>query len=188
MNNIGTQTIETSRLFLRRFRYSDAEDVLNLWASKPEIQYLYSEPVYTTLDEVISLIDKFIRAYDNEHYYRWAIVDKNDKKCIGQIAYYLVDSKNHLAEIEYCLASEYQCRGYMTEAVKSILDFGFNKIGLHRVQISTKEINSASRRVIEKCGFQYEGMLRDFFFYDGKYVGRRYYSMLSNEYKTKTEV
>lgn len=184
MNNIGTQSIETNRLVLRKFEYSDAEDMLNLWASKPEIQHMYAEPVYTTIDEVNGLLDKFISAYNNEHCYRWAIIDKADKRCIGQIAYYLVDAKNHFAEIEYCLATEYQKRGYMTEAVRAILDFGFNKIGLHRVQISTKEINVPSKRVIEKCGFKYEGTLRDFFYYNGEYVGRLYYSMLKSEFET----
>lgn len=183
MNNIGTQNIETNRLLLRKFEYSDADDMLTLWASKPEIQHMYSEPVYTTLEAVNGLLDKFISAYKNEHCYRWAIIDKTDKRCIGQIAYYLVDAKNHFAEIEYCLATEYQKRGYMTEAVRAVLDFGFNKIGLHRVQISTKEINAPSKRVIEKCGFKFEGKLRDFFFYNGEYVGRLYYSMLKDEFE-----
>lgn len=185
MNNIGTKIIETSRLILRKFEYSDAEDVLYLWASKPEIQHMYSEPVYSTLEEVNCLLKKFISAYGNENCYRWAIIDKADKRCIGQIAYYLVDAKNHFAEIEYCLATEYQKRGYMTEAVKAVLEFGFNKIDLHRVQISTKEINAPSKRVIEKCGFKYEGTLRDYFFFDGEYVGRLYYSMLKDEFEAE---
>ena len=71
MNNIGTQNIETNRLLLRKFEYSDADDMLTLWASKPEIQHMYSEPVYTTLEAVNGLLDKFISAYKNEHCYRW---------------------------------------------------------------------------------------------------------------------
>lgn len=56
MNSLGTVTIDTERLLLRRFEYSDAKDMLELWVSKPEIQYPYSEPIYTTLEEVNNLL------------------------------------------------------------------------------------------------------------------------------------
>ena len=66
----------------------------------------------------------------------------------------------------------------MTEAVKALINFGFEKIGLHRIQISAKEMNAPSKRVIEKCGFVYEGTFRDYFFMDGQYVDRLYYSII----------
>lgn len=50
---------------------------------------------------VRKLLDKYISSYQNEEYFRWAIIDKESDECIGQIAYFLVDSKNHFAEIEY---------------------------------------------------------------------------------------
>lgn len=183
MNSLETKTINTERLTLRKFHYSDAEDMLCLWVSKPEIQHLYSEPTYNTIDEVNELLEKYIQNYDNSDYYRWAIVDNDSNRCIGQIAFYLVDTKNHFAEIEYCIATDYQNKGLMTEAVRAVIKFGFEKIGLHKIQISTKEINAPSKRVIEKCGFTYEGTLRDYFYYDGKYIDRLYYSMLFSEYK-----
>lgn len=183
MNSIGTKTINTERLTLRKFDFADAEDMLELWASKPEIQHMYSEPTYNTLDEVKGLLKKYIQNYDNSDYYRWAIVDNDSDRCIGQIAFYLVNLNNHFAEIEYCIATDYQNRGLMTEAVKAVIGFGFEKIGLHKIQISTKEINAPSKRVIEKCGFNYEGTLRDYFYYDGKYIDRLYYSMLFSEFE-----
>ena len=183
LNHIGTQTIETDRLILRQFKYSDDDAMLKYWIADEKIQSMYSEPVYTTKEEVKELLDKYISSYAKDDYYRWAIISKDNNECIGQIAFFLVDSKNHFAEIEYCVANEYQNRGYMTEAVNALLDFGFNKIGLHKVQISTKEINKQSQRVIEKSGFTYEGTLRDYFYYNGGYVGRRFYSMLESEYQ-----
>lgn len=183
MNHIGTITINTKRLILRKFDFADALDMLELWVSKPEIQHMYSEPTYNTIDEVNELLEKYIQNYDNNDYYRWAIVDNDSNRCIGQIAFYLVDTNNHFAEIEYCIASEYQNKGLMTEAVKAVIGFGFEIIGLHKIQISTKEINAPSKRVIEKSGFTYEGTLRDYFYYEGKYIDRLYYSMLFSEYE-----
>lgn len=182
LTHIGTQTIETERLILRRFEYSDDDAMLRYWIADEKIQFMYSEPVYSTKEEVDELLKKYIGSYENKDYYRWAIILKSSGECIGQIAYFLVDSKNHFAEIEYCIGSDFQCRGLATEATKAVIEYGFNKINLHKVQICTKTINKASKRVIEKCGFTYEGTLRDYFYMNGEYVGRLYFSMLRKEF------
>lgn len=183
LNHIGTQILETQRLILRPFTINDSVNVFNNWASDEQVQSLYSEPVYATLEETQVLLNKFIASYKNKDYYRWAVVLKESNMCIGQIAYFLVDDKNHFAEIEYCIGSEFQNNGYATEATKKIVEFGFEKINLHKVQICTKTINLKSKRVIEKCGFTYEGTLRDYFYYNNIYVGRLFFSILRSEYE-----
>lgn len=185
LTHIGTNTIETDRLILRRFRYTDDDAMLKYWIADEKIQSMYSEPVYTTKEAVKELLDKYIDSYEKPDYYRWAITEKDSDKCIGQIAYFLVDSKNHFAEIEYCIGSDFQCKGYATEATKAVIKYGFDKINLHKVQICTKTINKASKRVIEKCGFTYEGTLRDYFFFNGDYVGRLFFSILRSEYEAE---
>lgn len=178
----GTQSIETDRLILRKFKYEDNQDMLDYWVSDPKVQFLYSEPVYTTYNEVKKLLDIYISSYDNMDYYRWAIIEKDSGLCIGQIAFFLIDLKNHFGEIEYCIGSKFQKRGYGTEAIKGILDFGFNQINLHKVQVCHKENNLASKALIKKCNFTYEGTLRDYFCIDYEYIDRLYYSMLKKEY------
>lgn len=184
LTHIGTNRIETERLILRRFEYADDDSMLKNWIADENIQSLYSEPVYTTKDEVRELLDKYIGSYENDDYYRWAIIEKVTNECIGQIAYFLVDSKNHFAEIEYCIGAEFQCRGYATETTKAIIAYGFEEINLHKIQICTKTVNEPSKRVIEKCGFTYEGILRDYFYMNGSYTGRLYFSMLKSEYES----
>ncbi|UZT83107.1 GNAT family N-acetyltransferase [Caproicibacterium sp. BJN0003] len=185
LTNIGTMEIETERLILRRFRYTDDDDMLKYWISDPKIQSLYSEPVYRTKQEVKELLDKYIHSYEKNDFYRWAITLKKTDECIGQIAYFLVDNNNHFAEIEYCIGSLFQRKGFATEATKAVIQYGFDKINLHKVQICHKSINLPSRKVIEKCGFTYEGTLRDFFYQDGKYIDRLYYSILRDEFMSK---
>ncbi len=179
----GTQTIETERLILRRFEFSDADAVFRNWASDEKVQAMYSEPVYPTIEAVKGLLDKYIGSYEMEDNYRWAVIGKDAGECIGQIAYFLVDNKNHFAEIEYCIGASHQHMGYATEAARAVIAFGFDSIGLHKVQICTKTINAASKRVIEKCGLTYEGTLRDYFYMNGEYVGRMYFSILRSEYE-----
>ena len=183
LTHVGTNIIETERLILRKFEYTDDEAMLKNWVADEKIQSLYSEPVYSTKEAVKGLLDKYISSYNKEDYYRWAVIAKQSGECIGQIAYFLVDNKNHFAEIEYCIGSTYQCKGLATEATKAVIRYGFDKINLHKIQICTKTINKPSKRVIEKCGFTYEGTLRDYFYMNGEYVGRLYFSMLRNEFK-----
>lgn len=157
--------------------------MLQNWVADENIQSLYSEPVYQTKVEVRGLLEKYITGYQKADYYRWAVILKESGVCIGQIAFFLMDSKNNFAEIEYCIGSEFQRNGYATEATRSLLRFGFETVGLHKIQACHKSINMPSRRVIEKCGFIYEGTLRDYFYIDGAYVDRLYYSMLQEEYQ-----
>ena len=183
LTHVGTNTITTERLILRQFEYKDDESMLKNWVADEKIQSLYSEPVYSTKEAVRELLNKYIGSYDKSDYYRWAVVERKSGECIGQIAFFLVDSKNHFAEIEYCIGSEFQCNGYATEATKAIIAYGFNRISFHKIQICTKTINAPSKRVIEKCGFTYEGTLRDFFYMNGEYIGRLYFSMLKRKKK-----
>lgn len=182
LTHCGTQKLDTSRLILRPFEYSDNADMLTYWVSDPSIQSMYSEPIYTTAEEVHGLLEKYIESYANEDYYRWAIIEKESGICIGQIAIFLVNDKNHFCEIEYCLGSKFHRKGYATEAVNAILYFSFNHVCFHKVQVCHKQGNLASQGVIRKCGFTYEGTLRDFFFMEGRYVDRLYYSMLKAEF------
>lgn len=183
VNSVGTQTIETERLILRCFKYSDCKSMLEYWVADENIQSMYCEPVYTTEEQVNKLLSKYIKSYESNDYYRWAIILKENNQCIGQIAYFLVDTKNNFAEIEYCIGEKFQRRGLATEATKAVIDYGFSNIKLHKIQICHKSINISSKRVIEKCGFNYEGTLRDYFYINDQYVDRIYYSILENEYK-----
>lgn len=185
LTHIGTQEIETPRLLLRRFAYSDNAAMRRHWIADEQVQPMYGEPTYCTEEAVKTLLDKYIGSYENEDYYRWAIIDKESGECIGQIAFYLVDSKNRFGEIEYCIGRAFQRKGRMTEAAKAVIDYGFTRIHFHKIQISAKTINQPSRRVIEKCGFVCEGTLRDYFYLDGEYVGRTYYSLLESEYRAE---
>lgn len=96
--------------------------MLDYWVNDPNIQFLYFKPIYTTYEEVKKLLDEYISSYNDNDYYRWVIIEKDSNLCIGHIAFFLIDIDNHFAEIEYCVGSKFQRRGYVTEATKSMLD------------------------------------------------------------------
>ena len=104
--------------------------MLKYWVADEKIQSLYSEPVYSAKEEVRELLDKYISSYEKNDYYRWAVIEKTTGECIEQIAYFLVDNKNYFAEIEYCIGSDFQCKGFATEATKAVIAYGFDRMNL----------------------------------------------------------
>jgi len=183
ITNIGTQTIETERLILRRFEYSDIDSALRNWIGDEKTQWDYGEPCYSTAEEVRELFDtKYIVSYSKPDYYRWAVIERDTLECIGQIAFFTLDSNNNHGEIEYVIGPAFQGRGYATEITKAVIGFGFDKINLHRIEIDCRTENTASQRVIEKCGLTFEGIFRDFFWRKDHYEGRKVYSILKKDW------
>ena len=91
LTHVGTETIETERLILRRFEYSDIDSMLRNWIADEQTQWDYGEPFYPAADDVRNLFDtKYIISYSKDDYYRWAVIEKASGECIGQIAFYKV--------------------------------------------------------------------------------------------------
>ncbi len=183
VTHIGTQKIETERLILRRFDYADIDSMLRNWIADEKTQWGYGEPYYLTPEAVRELFDtKYIASYSRDDYYRWAVIEKESKECIGQIAYFKVDTDNQHGEIEYVIGPSFQGKGYATEMTRAVIAYGFEKINFNRVEIDCRTENEASRRVIEKCGLTCEGVFRDFFWRKDHFEGRRVFSILKQEY------
>ncbi len=188
VNHTGTQTINTERLILRRFEYSDIDSMLRNWIADKKTQWDYGEPCYPTTEAVRELFDtKYIVSYSRNDYYRWAIVEKGSGECIGQIAYFIMDTDNQHGEIEYVIGPAFQGKGYATEATKAVIAYGFEKINLHRIEIDCRTENEASRSVIEKCGLTYEGVFRDFFWRKDHFEGRRVFSILKQDFEKNSD-
>ena len=184
LTHLGTKTIETERLILRRFEYSDIDSMLRNWIADEQTQWDYGEPSYETPEAVRELFDKkYVVSYSRDDYYRWAVIEKKSKECIGQIAYFSVDTENQHGEIEYVIGPAFQGKGYATEMTKAVIAFGFDKIDFNRIEIDCRTENEASRRVIEKCGLTYEGVFRDFFWRKDHFERMRVFSILKNEWK-----
>lgn len=92
---------------MRKFRYEDNHSMRKNWISNENIQKMYSEPIYITEKETKELLDKYIENYNNKNYYRWTITIKENNDSVGQIAYFLIDDKNHFGEIEYCIGENF---------------------------------------------------------------------------------
>ena len=150
MLHTGTQSFETERLICRRFEYSDADAMLNGWATDPAVQLEYGEPVYENMSQVQNLLDSYINNYDRNDFYRWAIADKTTNICIGQTAICRVYSDIAAAEIEYCISQSHWGRGYAGEALAGLIEFIFENTEFERLEAYHRKVNTRSGRVLEK--------------------------------------
>ena len=155
----GTQTLETDRLILRRYRVEDADDMFRNWAQSEAVtRYLTWQP-YKSVDEARCYLQWIIDGYaDNK--YNWMIELKESLEAIGAIDVISIREDIACCEIGYCLGERFWGSGYMPEAFKAVIRFLFEEVGMNRIQATHDLNNPKSGRVMEKCGLRYEGTMR----------------------------
>ncbi|MGF7536024.1 GNAT family protein [Bacillus mexicanus] len=106
-----------------------------------------------------------------------------DGSLCGMIGLHNLDQVNRKAEIGYWIDKEYEGKGIMTAACRTLISYAFEEFGLNRVAICAAVGNEKSRAVPERLGFQEEGKARDGLFIGGRYHDLVYYSLLKREWK-----
>ncbi|MDF2948078.1 MAG: ribosomal-protein-alanine acetyltransferase [Sedimentibacter sp.] len=183
MNLIGTQTIETKRLLLRKYTLKDSEDMYDNWAKYEEcFKFLPWKPCIS-INETEERIKKWMELYKENTFYQWGIELKENKKIIGFINLHNVDMDNFSAETTYILSPNYWNRGIMTEAVRAVLGFGFETIGLNRISADFYSGNDYSRKVMLKNNMVYEGTFREKYFKSGRFYDSIQYAVLKKDWK-----
>lgn len=177
---VKVPTLETDRLILRMWRKKDAKD-LYAYAKNPNVGPPAGWKPHSSPAESKMVITQ---TYMNNTC--WAIVDKNTDKPIGSIVLgkdkFRPDVKSR--ELGYSMSEDYWGKGIMTEAAKRVIQYAFDNLKLDVLMVTTGESNTRSQRVIEKCGFTYEGTLRKIYrAYDGSIREVRCYSILREEYE-----
>lgn len=174
--------LETQRLKIRLFKREDANDLYEYCSDEEVTKYIYF-PKYNSIADAEKRIEKCLKSYETlEKPIPWAIEYKEDKKLIGSIDFVTWDIENNIAEVEYAINSKYWNKGIMTEALKAVIKFGFEKMDLNRIELYCDERNIASARVMEKNGLKLEGVLRAKKFVKGECINLKVYSILKDEY------
>lgn len=172
-------TIETERLILREWSLEDVDDLYE-YAKNPNVGPHGGWKPHSNKKESLEILETLFM----DKYNSWAIVYKENGKVIGSIGYE-VDTKRpniNCRELGYALGEVYWGKGIMTEAAKEVIAYAFEEMKLDMVTIYRDPNNKRSGRVIEKCGFTYEGTLRKANkIYDGSIRDIACYSMTKNE-------
>lgn len=158
MEQKGSKILTTERLTLRPFRVSDAEAMFANWAHDPEVTKYLTWTPHENVEVTRQLLAFREEESKRPDRYHWAIT--MDGELIGDIEFGLIEW-SETGNIGYCLAKKYWGKGIMTEALREVLRFAFEEVGLHRVEGMHAKQNIGSSRVMEKCGLLYEGTRRD---------------------------
>lgn len=159
--SVSIPTLETSRLHLRPFTLDDASAV-QLLAGAPEV-------AATTLNiphpyppgAAENWIGSHASNAERGEFFTWALARKTDEALLGAVSIG-INQRHQRGEIGYWLGVPFWNQGYMTEAAREIVRFGFVELGLHRIEAMMLPWNPGSRRVAEKAGLRYEGLLRGY--------------------------
>ena len=174
---MGTKTIETETLLLRRLEKNDAEPLFYGLRNQPEFLY-YTNKKPITLEEQLDIFSRLDEKYENPEYYNWVIMLKETNDVVGMINFH-VENKNESVEFNYATDNRFWGRGIMTEALSSVTKFALNEMNVNRIQGGCVIENIGSKRVIEKCGYEFEGVLKSFVKLEDGYHDMNMFSIIN---------
>lgn len=152
--------IETERLILRKMRMSDAPDVYRYAQDREVARHVLWE-AHQSIWETRAYIRFLLYQYRSGEPGSWGVVLRETGKVVGTIGYMSYNADNATVEVGYSLAREHWGKGLMTEALEAVIGETFRVLNLHRIEAMHFTDNPASGRVMEKCGMQHEGRLRE---------------------------
>lgn len=174
-------------VLLRELVPDDAADLF-VWRSDPEVQKYNSEPM-RDVSEAAALISELRAEYAAHRVIHWAVALADDARAIGLFGFNSWEPFHHRAEVGYDLRRDYWGRGIATQALGAILRFGFTRMQLNRIEAQTIADNHGSVRLLQRLGFQREGLRRAYSMEDdGSYHDGAIYGLLQRDYTSPAAI
>lgn len=177
----GTPTLETNRLLLRKLTLEDAGDIFE-YASDDETTKYMTWNTHSSIEDAKGYINFTLGRYEKDETGEWGIVLKESGKLIGALGFPWCDMKNKRAEIGYVLSKKHWGMGIMPEAVRRIIKFAFEEMGLNRIECCHFMPNEKSGRVMQKAGMSYEGIARERFYAKDRYWDVKQYAIIYTDW------
>ena len=155
INHMGTKTIESKRLNLRKHEITDADDMFRNWVTDPEVSRFWGWLPHMNIEETKAVLAEWIEAYKKPETYHWIIVLKEISQAIGYIYLNEADDMDESLSVHFALSRKYWNQGIMTEACKAVLGFAFSDLHVKRVRSRHHVDNPASGAVMKKSGMRY---------------------------------
>lgn len=173
--------LETERLILRPLTPKDTDFVYQHFSDPAVSRYLLDEEPPTRRDQAVELIQFYLDPI-GKTYNRWGIVWKATDALVGTCGYHKWHRQHRRAEIGYDLGQAHWGQGMMAEALHAMLGHGFEEMGLNRVEALVHPENGRSIGLLEKLGFQREGLLRQYYNRGGEFFDHMLLSLLRGEW------
>ena len=173
--------LENERLDLIEIKQSHLHDFFNLFRDE-RVAKFYNIFPFKELKEAQVYLELFESRLKRKIGIRWGIALKGRNNIIGTIGFNSFQ-RNHRANFAYDLQFAYWNMGIVTEAAKEVICYGFKELEINRIEAEVMVGNLGSDKVLEKLGFKFEGILRDWLFWNGNHYDMKMFSLLKEEFK-----
>jgi ribosomal-protein-alanine N-acetyltransferase len=173
--------IETKNLILESFTIQDAEELFKIRSDNRVTKYL-DRNNHKTVEESKTMIQGIIQSYKDKTGINWIIREKGSLKVVGYIGFWSLIKENVRAEIGYALKPEYWGKGYMSEALFKVIEYGFKEFELHSIVGNVNPENKSSIKILEKFGFKKEAYFREDYLFNGKFLDSEIYCLLETDF------
>ncbi len=172
----------TERLVLKKITETDARDMYEYSSDPVTSRFLLWDP-HPSLGFTRKYIRFIERDYRRGRFFDWGINLRDTGKMIGTCGFTDISLRHRKAEVGYVLNPAYWHKGYASEALSAVIGFGFDTLGLERLEAMYVEGNTASRTVMERCGMTFEGIRRNYLRVRGEQKDVGVCAILCSEYK-----
>lgn len=175
-------TLRTQRLILREIAPEDDAAIFAIRGDY-EVTRLNTGEAFHRVEQAAALIRSIRNAYFEQSELRWGITLKGENVVIGMCGYNYWVRRDYRGCVGYDLARAYWGQGIMTEAMRAVIRFGFERMALNRIEADASAENAGSIRVMEKLGFQREGIEREQYYENGQFHDLILFALLKREYQ-----
>jgi ribosomal-protein-alanine N-acetyltransferase len=144
--------LTTERLTLRQLQSSDDKAIFTL-RNNGQVNAFIQRPLLNNRNEAQYFITVIDEGINNKEWLYWALILKSNQQLIGTICLWHFSKGNTVAEIGYEMHPDYQGKGLMSEAIQTIIRYGFHILHLKRIEAYTQPANAMSIKLLEKNGF-----------------------------------
>lgn len=168
------------RIYLSPLNMEDAEKYVEWFCNFKLTDGIGNSGMVMSLESEKEWIDKTLKNNDLQ----FAIINLENNELIGNCGFSSISHKNRIGTIGLFIGEEdNRSKGYGTEALKLLLDYGFNYINLNNIMLTVKSFNERAIRCYEKVGFKEFGRRRESYFLNGKYYDDVHMDILASEFK-----
>jgi ribosomal-protein-alanine N-acetyltransferase len=154
INTADFPTIITERLLLSELQISHAAQLFELLTNEAVIRY-YPVMPFKVVEDTIPVIEKFVQNFNSGEEIRWGIFSRSTGQLMGNISLLHLVPKTKAVAV-FALHPTYWKHGYASEALKSIIKYGWEQLQLQCIEADVMPGNHASERILTRCGFNYK--------------------------------
>jgi ribosomal-protein-alanine N-acetyltransferase len=160
-------TLRTARLTLRPLTDADVAEVFAVFSDPVVVRY-WDGPLMTSHQDARQYIDQIHDGFRRRDFFQWGIADSSTSTVVGTCTLAHVSPIHQRCEIGFALRQTYWGKGLGAEAVAAVIDFAFETVGMHRIEADVDPRNDRSLHLLERFGFEREGLLLERYFLHGE--------------------